>query len=211
MRGGLLALLLAVSPALAEPEPTLGRIRDEAQLAEMLSSILQDPALRAKDPQARATAQALMTEGVRQLRAGAYIQALANFLDAYDKLPSPKLLLNIASTLHDMGRFADAANTYNRYIADPDSGSEHVAEVKELLTKLDGQLTILVVRVFPRGSDVSIDGGPFISVGSSFVTRVRAGIHLVRIRKGGASSEVSVNGFEASTTKKSANNSLVSG
>jgi hypothetical protein len=34
--------------------------------------------------------------------------------------------------------------------------------VKELLIRIDEQLTILTIRVFPRGSDVSIDAGPFI-------------------------------------------------
>jgi hypothetical protein len=95
-----------------------------------------------------------------------------------------------------MGRLADAANTYQRYLTDPATGAERVAEVKELLLKLDEQLTILTVRVFPRGSDISIDAGPFVPVGSTLVTRVRSGLHLVRIRKGDASSELTVNGFE---------------
>jgi len=190
MTRALVALLAIASPAFAD-EPAIPQ-----GSADHLSEILSDPAIKVKDPQARATAQALMTEGVRRLRAGAYVQALANFLDAYDKVPSPKILLDIASTLHDMGRLADAANTYNRYLTDPDTSAEHVAEVKQLLMKLDGELTILVVRVFPRGSEVSIDAGPFVPVGSSLLTRVRPGIHLVRVRRGDASSEVSINGFE---------------
>jgi hypothetical protein len=190
MTRALVALLAIASPAFAD-EPAIPQVS-----ADHLNEILQDPSIKVKDPQARATAQALMTEGVRRLHGGAYVQALANFLDAYDKVPSPKILLDIASTLHDMGRLADAANTYNRYLVDPDTGAEHVAEVKQLLMKLDGELTILVVRVFPRGSEVSIDAGPFVPVGSSLLTRVRPGIHLVRVRRGDASSEVSINGFE---------------
>jgi hypothetical protein len=137
-----------------------------------------------------------MSEGVKQLQARAYDQALANFLEAYAKFPSPRILLNVASTLRDMGRLADAANTYQRYLTDPATGSERVAEVKELLLRLDEQLTILTVRVFPRGSDISIDGGPFIPVGSSLLTRVRSGLHLVRIRKNDQSNELPINGFE---------------
>jgi hypothetical protein len=190
MTRALVALLATASPAFAD-EPAIPQVS-----ADHLNEILQDPSIKVKDPGARTAAQALMTEGVRQLHAGAYVQALANFLDAYDKVPSPKLLLNIGSTLRDMGRLADAANTYNRYLVDPDSGAEHVAEVKQLLMKLDGELTILIVRVFPRGSEVSIDAGPFVPVGSSLLTRVRPGIHLVRVRRGDASSEVSINGFE---------------
>lgn len=183
----------------APAEPAVGplaQIKDDKQLGLALSSITQDPAIPVTDPATRALAQALMIEGVKQLQARAYDQALANFLEAYGKFPSPKILLNIASTLRDMGRLADAANTYQRYLLDPATGPERVAEVKELLIQLDQQLTILTVRVFPSGSEVSIDGGPFIPVGSSLLTRVRSGIHLVRVRKDASSSEVTVNGFE---------------
>jgi len=195
----LAAITLAAGTAFAQPvtEPApLAQIRDEQQLAEALSAITQDPSIPVDAPATRALAQALMTEGVKQLQARSYDQALANFLEAYSKFPSPKILLNIASTLRDMGRLADAANTYQRYLLDPSTGAERVAEVKEILLRLDEQLTILTIRVFPRGSDLSIDGGPFIAVGSSLLTRVRPGIHLVRIRKDTATSELTVNGFE---------------
>lgn len=184
----------AAQPA-GDPAP-LAPVKDDQQIAATLSAITQDPAIPVADPATRALAQALMVEGVKQLDARAYDQALANFLEAYSKFPSPKILLNVASTLRDMGRLADAANTYQRYLLDPATGAERVGEVKQLLLALDDQLTILTVRVMPRGSDISIDGGPFIAVGSSLLTRVRPGLHLVRIRKDGASSEITVNGFE---------------
>jgi hypothetical protein len=95
-----------------------------------------------------------------------------------------------------MGRLADAANTYQRYLTDPATGPERMGEVKELLVKLDEQLTILTVRVNPKGTEVSIDGGPFITIGSTLLTRVRPGIHLVRARHADAAAEITVNGFE---------------
>jgi hypothetical protein len=209
-RASLAAVLLAArsaaaqAPAPAAPEPAapaapappLAQIKDAKQLADVLQAITQDPAIAVDDPATRPLAQALMTEGVKQLQAKAHDQALANFLEAYAKFPSPKILLNIASTLRDMGRLADAANTYQRYLTDPATGAERIAEVKELLLKLDEQLTILTVRVVPHGSDISIDGGPFIPVGSSLMTRVRSGLHLVRIRKSEQGNELTVNGFE---------------
>jgi hypothetical protein len=179
-----------------EDGPQLAELRDDKQLADALSAITQDPAVRVDDPRARADAQGLMTEGVHQLQTRAYDQALANFLEAYAKFPSPKILLDIASTLRDMGRLADAANTYDRYLADPATSAERVGEVKQLLLDLDKQLTLVAVRVFPRGSQVSIDAGPFVAVGSTLLTRVRPGLHLVRVRQGSATSEVTVNGFE---------------
>ncbi len=179
-----------------DPGGPLAQLRDEKQLADALATITNDPAIPVDDPKIRALAQALMIEGVKQLQAKSYDQALANFLEAYGKFPSPKILLNIASTLRDMGRPADAANTYQRYLIDPATGPERVAEVKEVLIRLDEQLTILTVRVYPTGSELSIDAGPFIPVGAALVTRVRPGIHLVRVKAKGGSNEVTVNGFE---------------
>lgn len=190
-------LVLAASTASAQnADAPLAQIRDEQELAEALATITNDPAIRVEDDKARPIAAALMAEGVKQLQAQQYDQALANFLEAYSRFPSPKILLNIASTLRDMGRSADAANTYQRYLGDPATGPERVAEVKQILVGLDQQLTLLTVRVTPRGSQVSIDGGPFITVGTALVTRVRPGIHLVRVKNGLATGEVTVNGFD---------------
>jgi hypothetical protein len=200
----LLFAVLALAPALARAQDApiagggapLAKLKDEKQLAEAIAQITNDPAVPIDDPKAKALAQALMTEGVKQLLDKQFDQALANFLVAYSKFPSPKILLNVAGTLSDMGRNADAANTYQRYLLDPATGPDRVAEVKQILNTLDTELTILTVKVTPRGSEISIDGGPFIAVGVSLMTRVRAGIHLVRIRKGDASAEQTVNGFE---------------
>jgi len=214
MRSVLLAALAAVlAPATASAQPAppsppqappgdtppLAQIRDPKQLGDALSAITQDPSVPVDDPKARSLAQALMSEGVKQLQETHFDQALANFLEAYAKFPSPKILLNIASTLRDMGRTADAANTYQRYLLDPATGAERVAEVKTLLLDLDDKLTILTVRVSPRGSDISIDGGPFISVGSTLQTRVRPGVHLVRIRRGDGLDEKNLTGFPGET------------
>ena len=109
-----------------EPTTPLAQIRDSKELTEALTQITQDPAVQVDDPQKRTLAQGLMVEGVKQLQAKAYDQALANFLEAYNAFPSPKILLNIGSTLRDMGRLADAANTYQRYLTDPATGSERV-------------------------------------------------------------------------------------
>ena len=199
-----LAVSLAASGVHAQPvttpdaQPPLATIQDDKQLAQTLAAITQDPAIRV-DAKARPLAQALMAEGVRQLKAQSYDQALANFLEAYNKFPSPKILLDVASTLRDMGRAADAANTYQRYLTDPATGPERVGEVKALLLKLDEQLTILTVRVNPNGTEVSIDGGPFIPIGATLLTRVRSGLHMVRARHGGDTVELTVNGFEGET------------
>lgn len=192
--GGALAASVASADDLPSPGVPLAQLRDE-QLAQTLTAITQDPAVRV-DPHQRTVAHALLIEGVKQLQTKAYDQALANFLEAYSTFPSPKILLAIGSILRDMGRLADAANTYQRYLADPGTGAERVAAVEELLVQLDAQLAILTIRVAPPRSAISIDAGAFIPVGSTLVTRVRPGLHLIRIRNSDKSAELTVNGFE---------------
>lgn len=200
-----IAALLAVRTAAAQapsppppppPPASLVEIRDEELLAEALAQITNDPAIRVADPAIRTAAQALMIEAVKRQQARSYDQALANFLEAYARFPSPQILLHIAATLRDMGRLADAANTYQRYLDDPATDARRAGEVRELLGTLDPQLTTLQVEVTPRGAEVSIDGGPFVPVGQLLVTRVRPGLHLLRVRKGDRSSEITINGFE---------------
>lgn len=175
------------------------QLQDDPQPAESIRAITQDPAIKVDDDTARAVATALMTEGVHRLSVQAYAQALANFLEAYNRFPSPKILLYIADALHDMGRTADAANTYQRYLADPTIGPERVAEVRALLNTLDSELTILTVHVSPHGSGVSIDAGPFVQVGSSLQLRVRPGMHTIRLRHGTAIAATDLDSFEAET------------
>ena len=194
-----IATSASAQPVSSPSEVPLSEIHDDAKLAEILTAITQDPAVHVDDPKARAAAQGLMTEGVKRLQVQAYDQALANFLEAYNRLPSPKILLDVAATLREMGRLADAANTYQRYLTDPATGSERVAEVKRVMMALDEQLTILTVRVQPHGSELSIDAGPFVPVGSSLQTRVRPGPHAIRIRHNGAVSELDINTFEGET------------
>lgn len=207
VRWGLAAALLAARAAAAQPPapsppppppppPSLAEIKDEQVLARALAQITNDPTILVPDPAMRTAAQALMVEGVKQLQARSYDQALANFLEAYAKFPSPKILLNIGSTLRDMGRLSDAANTYQRYLDDPATGGDRVAEVEALLVELDARLTTLHVQVTPQGSDLSIDGGPFVPVQQWLVTRVRPGLHLVRIREGDRRAELTIHGFE---------------
>lgn len=162
--------------------------------AAVLAALTAAPAFA--QPDAPRDAQALAAEGRRQRDAKAYEQALANFLAAYTADPDPRLLLDIGLTLRDLGRFADAANTYQRFVRDPASDPDRVREIAALLARLDAQLTVLAIRVEPPGSDVSIDGGPFVAVGKALVTRVRPGIHLVRARHGEAAAELSINAFE---------------
>jgi hypothetical protein len=181
----------------ADSNAPLAEIRDEKQLADELALITQDPSVPVTDPKTRVLAQALLSEGVKQIQDRKFEQALANFLEAYAKFPSARILLNVAGTLHDMGREADAANTYEKYAHDSGASPDRLPEVQKILASIDATLTTLVIHVQPRGVELSIDGGPFVATGSVLTTRVRPGTHMIRARKGDALVEIGLNGFEA--------------
>jgi tetratricopeptide (TPR) repeat protein len=163
-----------------------------------------EPARPADEPivpgskRAKELAQSLVTEGVALLERKDYQPALDRFAAAYELYPTPKLLLNMAATLRDMGRLADSADMYQAFIEAPDTNPELVGEAKQILNNLDDQLYLLNVRVTPRGADVSIDGGPWISVGDKrLMARLNPGLHMVRSRRTGHEVyERTINAFE---------------
>jgi hypothetical protein len=149
-------------------------------LVIILLATIAAPA-RADEAADKAAAQTLVTEGVAALKKKDYDTAVAKFNAAYAKFPSPKILLNLGTTYKDMGRLADAANTYQKYLADPTVGmSDRLTEVRKILDDLDKSLVLLTINVSPAGSSVSIDDGPPEVIGSSLVTRVAPGIHVVK-------------------------------
>lgn len=147
---------------------------------------------RAQPGAARATA--LADEGAKQREARAFDQALANFLAAYAALPRAGVLLDIAATLRDLGRPADAANTYHRYLAADDSDRARHAEVRGLLRALDDKLAVIALDL-EAPAEVSIDGGPFVEVPAAVLTRLRPGLHLIRIRRPDGVRELSLHAF----------------
>jgi hypothetical protein len=197
------SIAAAASLAQAQPvrspteSPPAAAVKSDEAVATELAGLVNDATVRVADPKAKPIAARLMAEGVAQLNSKNFDQALANFLEAYATFPSSRILLNIGSTLRDMHRYADAANTYQRFLVDPGPAATRSNEVKALLDQMDAQLTILVLKVSPEGSQVSLDGGPYITVGSTFLTRVRPGLHGIALRKTGlADVELTINGFE---------------
>jgi hypothetical protein len=84
-----------------------------------------------------------------------------------------------------MGRYADAANTYETYLDDPGADAKRSGEVRKLLRDLDKRLTVMMFDVSPIGAELAIDDQPWIPVAGRMQTRVDPGTHVVRARKAG--------------------------
>jgi len=108
--------------------------------------------------QARGQAQALNKEGVAFLAKKDFSAALDRFQRAYAVFPSPKVLINIAASLKELGRHAEAANAYQRYLDDPGAESARRAEVTKILATLDKQLGVVAITTDPFDSEVQVAG-----------------------------------------------------
>jgi hypothetical protein len=141
---------------------------------------------------ARAEAKKLLDDGVRLYKAGQLEGALDRFDRAYERLPSPGLLLNIGTTQRKLGRNAEAANTYQRYIDDPAAETAKIAEVEKSLAELDRNLGLLLLNATAGGAEVQIGTGPWRAAGEVRMVRVGPGAQVIRARKGDLVVEVTV-------------------
>jgi hypothetical protein len=92
----------------------------------------------------QAEARGLFRKGVAELDAGRYAEALAYFQRAYARWDSPKILLNIATTLRALGENAEAASAYARYLESEEPGSSRREEVERALTEVGAELGRIV-------------------------------------------------------------------
>lgn len=172
----------------------------------------------ASEPPEKAKARTLLKEGVRLLDAGQLAPALRKFEDAYAAFPSAKILINVGTAQNRLGRWADAANTYQRYL---DSGADDAAQlpaVTAALAELDARLGRLAVKVRgagrspselrvvsrsasePRSASRASRG--WTPLPPSGVVRVAPGRFEVQLRAGIGGREVSVSGTIAAREQR---------
>jgi hypothetical protein len=102
-------------------------------------------------------ARDLFKNGVELLRNGEFAPALDHFERAYEHWRNPKILLNIATTLRQLDRLPEAADTYELYLADPGADPAKSEEVRRALAEIDARLGRLVIDA-GAGAVVMLDG-----------------------------------------------------
>ncbi len=138
---------------------------------------------RASD-ELKAKAQELLSDGNKLAAAGDYGLALVKFRTAYELYPSPKLLLNIGTSLRQIGRNAEAAETYETYLDHPEADADRADELRDILDDLDALVGRLNVTVKERGARVSLDGKILRDLGDGAI-RVDPGEHTLTAEKSG--------------------------
>ncbi|HEY1556378.1 MAG TPA: hypothetical protein VGF94_16200 [Kofleriaceae bacterium] len=132
----------------------------------------------------RVDAKALMQSGVKLFDAHDYLGALAIFKDAYQRFPSAKILINIGTTLKQLDRKADAANTYERYLASPDTDPATRMQVEAAIAELGKDVGRIAVTVTPVGAQLEV-GDEWLPADRVHVLFVAPGTATVRARRDG--------------------------
>jgi len=125
-------------------------------------------------------ARALFEDGNKLLEKGNYVDALEKFRAAYARWANPKILLNIGTTLRQLGRNAEAADTYAKYLADSAADPKRTAEVTQVLADLEAKIGKLEI-VLAKRARVLIDGRLLGELEGTVLARVEPGVHAIAI------------------------------
>ena len=131
------------------------------------------------DEESERRARALFAEGMKQVDAGDFEKALARFEQAYALFPTIRILLNIAGMLGELGRNAEAADAYARYLDSPEADPAMKPDAKKRLAELDALLAKIQFELGAPGMRVRIDGKRTLEPRAGSLTRVEPGTHTV--------------------------------
>jgi hypothetical protein len=132
-----------------------------ARALAIAAALLALPGLaRAQDAAARDEARALVRQAAELAQRGQHADALEKLKAAYGRFPSPKILLNMGTTLRGLGREAEAANAYERYLGEsgPEVTAAKRAEVTGILAEIAPRLGRLVIEVNEADAEVRANG-----------------------------------------------------
>ena len=132
----------------------------------------------------QSVARQIFAQGNSLLAAGDYTGALERFRTAYEKWKNPKILINTGTTLVALGRYAEAADTYDLYLHHPEAEASHRTEIEQALREAESRTAQLRVEVNEPGGAVMIDGRRLEGDGTGPV-RIDPGPHAVIIQKQG--------------------------
>ncbi len=106
-----------------------------------------------------AAARALFHEGLKLHEARDFAGAIAKYRAAYARWKNPKILTNIGTSAWELGRFAEAANAYDRFLADA-PGDANRAEVEKALGDVLPKVGTLELDTHGKNPTLTLDGQP---------------------------------------------------
>lgn len=144
-------------------------------VAALLSTLGHAHIASADDSKDKDEARSLMQSGLKLFNDKDYLGALATFKSAYKQFASTKILLNIGTTLRQLNRNAEAANTYFKYLQAKDSDPTKRADVEKVLAELDAKVAVVTFTTTPDGATVVVNSDDPIFVQGETQWRVAPG------------------------------------
>jgi hypothetical protein len=125
----------------------------------ILLAILAQTSPATGDPQAKAQAQELLSQGTKLYQQGDVAGALEKFNAAYAAYASPKLMFNIAQANRDLSRHVEALEAFERFLVGAaDASPEAVADARQSVAQLQRKLGRIQIDCDTTGAEVSVDG-----------------------------------------------------
>jgi PEGA domain len=166
----------------------------------LLALLIGAPAALAQPAAPDKETQRLFEEGNTFLEARNYGEALARYRAAYERYPNARILLNMGTALHGLGRNAEALDTYERFRRDPKIDSAHKQEAVATMRRLEAQVARLDIDVSEPGAALAVDGRALESAQASLW--LDPGPHTVVAMKDGFRQVEETISLEAAQTKR---------
>ena len=136
---------------------------------------------------AKDRAAALMKDAARAYQGRDYGTALTRFQEAYAVFPSPRILFNLGQSYEQLGRYVEATESFQRFLASDDHAPGRArAEAQRSLEAMRDRVARVEVVSNVAGAEVSIDGQPHGMTPLPRAVVVAVGSHQVSVRKAGA-------------------------
>jgi hypothetical protein len=119
-------------------------------------------------------AKSYFERGVVLFNAGDWEGALENFLVSYEARPHGRLKLNIGVCQYKLGKYAEAGNSLEGFVAEEGASSPRalVEQAQGILSAVKDKVGILLLEANENGAEVKVDGTSFGE------TPVVSGIHV---------------------------------
>ena len=121
------------------------------------SSVWAQTAKAQPNEEAKKRARTAYGRGQELYKAEKYQEAEASFLEAFESVPNPVVLLSIGETQKKLGRPADAVATFERYLEMRPEAVDR-PEIEKKISELRATPATLVVTSDPSGAAIRVDG-----------------------------------------------------
>lgn len=152
----------------------------------------------ARPARAESAATPQLRQGEQDFAAGRYEQALEAFLEANRVEPQPALLYNIAMCQWELGRVADAVNSFRDYLLrQPDLPGRELREIERVLAELRPRHGDATLVTSDPGVELLVDGRDVGPAPLTHPVAVEPGEHAFTAQAAGRSSLIVMRTLEA--------------